>query len=620
MSDSFLEKVFAVPFACVLAVLPVLQMPFTAVSPALQKGILTALALGLILSATAVLITVRRWQITIPITPAVLAGVAFFIVACVSATRAISPEMAWWGLGFEISTAGSIALFTAAIFAGSLLGVRSIMFTLGVFIVATIVALAYTVGELLFGSHPAMTIAGPWTTLSFLIAAGMLSAALLGDWRTDTIYTVYTVVHWMMAALLCIGFILFFYVPAALITLAVCMSSIALLTRRADVERAHFPFATISIFVVIVACLLIGLRAPLFPVPPDVRPSLLAVELVTVPPLLHDKSTMILGTGANNFRNVWNQNRLPDFNTTSFWEMEPEVGFSTLTTLGIAFGMLGIAPVVLFFLFALYVAGQAMYERFSNVSTKRPDTYALAALVSLFAFSALFLDAPGIPVFLFVGLMLGFATSVQSTWPRFNFVIPETFLVRLAFAGILVACGIILIHISTHQLIAAHNYAVGMGSRQKGDRQTAVLLLERATHFWSASLYQRDTSRTLLELAKEESQQSTHDAEWLRDTIDRAISFADEAVNSDFKNYGVWMNRALLYIAIMSTGHPYAKERTLESLEQARELAPTRPDVPFLRAQYHLMLGDVAAARNDIAEALMLKPDYEPAKTLLKSL
>jgi Flp pilus assembly protein TadD len=70
----------------------------------------------------------------------------------------------------------------------------------------------------------------------------------------------------------------------------------------------------------------------------------------------------------------------------------------------------------------------------------------------------------------------------------------------------------------------------------------------------------------------------------------------------------------------MGTGYADAENTAERSFLQAKQLAPTRPEIPYAEAQFELARGNAAAARLNLREALKLKPDYEPARTLLRRL
>jgi tetratricopeptide (TPR) repeat protein len=102
--------------------------------------------------------------------------------------------------------------------------------------------------------------------------------------------------------------------------------------------------------------------------------------------------------------------------------------------------------------------------------------------------------------------------------------------------------------------------------------------------------------------------------------FDRALSLANLAVRDNPKRYELWVYRASLYISLIQYAFEDASARARPDISEAEELAPSTPEIPYVRALLEVKEGNVIAAREALLRALALKPDYAEAKNLLTEL
>lgn len=592
---------FAVPYALALAVLPAAGLLGAAMT--FQEGTLAAMALGaaaLMGSARALLFR----QVAYPVSPVVYVGIALLVVAVVSALRASASTMQWWGVGFEVGTVGSLILFAGAIVAGVLVPPGSTVWIWRTWIAACVVTLMYALIAWWVSGGTVLPY-GPGE-LSFLSASGIVCATMLLLRAQRTIErAAYTIACLLLGAAL----IIFFDLVAAILVLAVSLFGMALLYRRTGLLLA--PLAVLAVIVPVTLTLAFGIIEPLFSFPPEVRPTLRATELVTIPALfINERASALLGIGPRTFANTWEAHRLIELNETSLWYITPEEGSSTIMTFLVSFGALGIAALLALGATVLWPA--MTLARHVPISTKAAGSEETAIVIFIFLFGTLAVYASAPSLFLFTGLTAGLAARSSDSIA----VLRVPLIVRITFACVAVGISGVLIYISALQMLAANHHATGVQLEAADDKAGAAARFEKAADLWRVSRYEQDTAAAYLRATLQAIDTGSNEAAAAYAL--QAAAFADRAVEKEVRDWAAQFLRGSVYLALFEQGIVHNLDEARAAFEQAVELAPARPEPYYLTAVLENALGNEDAARAALLRTLSWKSDYAPAVQMMK--
>lgn len=599
--------------------LPILIVPFSGVAPVFQKGILFAFLLGLALCALGIELLVARRSIRVP-DPFILQGLLLLVVAGASFLVSRAHILSLAGSSFEIGTVGSLLLFFAALAAGASLSARMAGGLLHLFAGATLVTTAFSVAIIvlapeLFGGA---TLVGSWMELSFLIAGALITAVTFADTGESVGLRVsYSVASAVLGACL----ILFFDTGAALASLVfvVCITAWRARLFFIDARRHALPWAGFICAFFITTLLLLGVRSPALHLEPIGRPSLRATELVAIPSILESRSRTLIGSGPGTFSETWDKYRPVEFNATPYWDATITSAYSTLLTFAVTFGILGL---IAFFLIpaALVLRAISVFARgiTDGVHGLKLSALLASSAVALFFFAATLFYPAELTVFLVSALAAGLFVSLSRGGEPTDYR-PERVSFRILIAIVLVVSGVGFVWVATSQFVASVYHARGI-AQVPVDMREASSSFERAASIWPVSLYERDASRALFIEATGRVPKSAEDADAIRVQITRALRLANYSVYTGRGDLDMWLSRAFLYIQLVPDGPEGSAQEAKESLDRAQELAPTRPDVPYMRAALEMRQGNTALAREYLAQALALKPDYRNALEILQAL
>lgn len=613
------QSVSAFIFAVVVVLLPMLAVPFTGVSAGLQKGDLAMLGLGVALMVAAAVALLYRRAFTLSFPSMLLAALPLPAVALVSALVNQTSLMSWWGVGLEFGTIGSAVLYAGAIFAGGLLPPAPARFLLHAFIAATACAgVVAGVAVALFGDSSTL---GSWPELSAAIAAALLSATLLFDWSEALEGG-----QWRLlfeSAVLGVCFLLFFNTVFALsvIVLLVVALLIQFAAFAAHVPRMRAPLLSCITALVLLAALFFGMQSPLLSVPPDIRPSLVATELVGGPLYFSSLKGALLGSGPNTFSQVWNKYRPNEFNTTPLWSTSFEQGYSSAATLAVTLGGLGLfawlIPLLLFIFSAFRrLAMPGVIARMRTTA----DMFAGTTAVVLFYFAASFFYTTGITVFLLCGVMLGLAIHILQSREVPAAAKGVALPVRIVAAVCLVTAGAASMYMGWAQLASGSYHASGYDAFKTGDYQKARTHFASAAWWWGTPLLYSDASRVSFIILENAIASSSPGKPVPSAQMDEPVNYATHAVILDRRNFDAALSLSSLYVSYAGNKVPGADVLASSTLAAAEVLAPNRPEVPYLRAVLALELGKADEVRQYLAETFTLKPDYAPALQLKASL
>ncbi len=599
-----------------MPVLPFLLIPISlfGLNASLWQSIGAALAFGVFCCAAAVFVVSRPGLSGIAMPSFAYAYAPLLLVASISAIYAPYLRAAIFGGGFEFGTVGSIALLAAIVMVATVASDRAVALFLFIF-EGIGVAIALFVFGLYIENGSALFLGDTWSQVSLILSAAALVAASLSGRATRGVTQV---IHGVFALVALAGFLMLFQAGAALVCSLVAVGVISqYLFSRRSTPLGRFPFVHAMLLFVIALAFSWGLRAPLAEVQPSVRPSFLAFEYIASFEYIDSLQNALIGAGPGSFSYVWNAYRPIEMNASSQSGVVPDTSYSTVTDVALIFGSLGLLALLLY---PLLVGGLQFVRRGrSHISLSRARLDYASLTLGTFVYLAMFVYPIDLPLLIVGCMAFGFFSRQLSEEVVYRHI-PT--LGRISFAFVAACIGVGLVWVTSLQFSAATNHA--RAHAHTIPDAALVSLLQQAAHTWPIGLYVRDASRGLLAVtfATVNTQQAAGriDMQALTSAADRISADADISVKIDSKNADTWLASALTYASLTTVGFKGGDDLAKHSFQQAHALAPTRPDIPYLEAQFLFIIGDTEAARTKLEAALALKPDYADALKLLQHL
>jgi hypothetical protein len=601
-------------FPVVVAVGPVLYIAIQSVFGEMSMGILFAAALGIGLCGIA-LAVIFHGRIQHFGRASILVGTPVAVTALVSTLLAPAVDIALFGRGFELGTAGSFFLFACAAVLGSFLNAKSIarifLLFVGSALVSLPLALYYYWGE---GNS-----AGSWAYVPFLMSASVLILCLLYNPRANTaVKATYIVLN----AVLFLG-LFFFFRPSVFLllfaALLLCTVRFALFARN-DKQWGSAIFSAGAIGVLSIIFVVHYIFPASHVAISDVRPSMGVTERIIAPAYQASVVNMALGTGPGTFASQWELYKPVESNLAPFWDTPFEEGYSVLTTSAVTIGMVGILAIFFWpYLLVMYwwqrkkIHVDEMHPR--DEWNMRISSSALA--LSLFAFAALFIDNPGLALFLFGGVCAGFILRVGQN--KENSEVQIHFVKRVARAGVLAMLGVTLVIHAGTQGKSAFYYEKGMNALTQGAFVEAAAFLDTAAVTLGHPLYERHAARAHLHVAFNVARPA-NDSKAAQLHVSRATTLADRSTQSNFKDAQSWLASGAIYTSLVLAGVEQYEENALKTLKQAIQLSPQNPQPLYLSAVLTARAGDGEEALRLAKQAILLKPDYAEARQLIEQI
>lgn len=609
----FLPFFTSYSFPLALALFSFAAVPLGGQDLVQQQGILVAVIFGIVCCLIAVTCILEE---NISFHPAALLGIPLLIVAVVSNVQTPSLIQSIFGYGFEIGTVGSFVLFGASVAFGVLGGRGSTRVFLYTFIGAGALA---SLGAVLLrlGFDFLKPFGELWSHMPFIFCSAALVAAILFDAERNGWYRA----AYAAALLSLLGGVAAFFDPTiagvGIIMVAAFVAITFVLDRTLEYSRPLL--AAICMGLTLTAFLVCGLSVPPVTGTGNAYPSLLATEFIIGPVYVDSVKTALIGTGSNSFSYAWAMYRPQEVNMTPLWNFDPTSSYSTAATFTVTLGLLGLFAL---FLCPIILVGMIFFQTDEklreHITIGDRGVFEASLMLSLFLFVSMVCYPVGVVSFIVAGLSLGF--SIRFLWTAADHSSRRAsawlrYMIALAFIGV----GGIFLWVSIHQFAAGLYHQRGI-AQLSIDIRKASLSLENAAIAWPTSIYERDASRALFLDGLAIASKSTEDREAIRTQVDKALRLADKSVKTDPRDVNAWLSRGVLYIQLVPDGPESAAQNAKESLEKAGILAPTLPDVPYMRAALEVRLGNGAKAREYLKQALKLKPDYKDALELLRSL
>lgn len=434
-----------------------------------------------------------------------------------------------------------------------------------------------------------------------------------------------------LAALL--GFINFALAWILLLVGSIVLGALALIRQRAEHREGSGPVSTAQIVpwyatagaIVSILFLLYGssINATLtsiFPVQSlEVRPGLQAT-LDVINASRQGSLQTLLGTGPSTFGSSWLAHKPAAVNQTPFWNLDFNVGYSTLAT---AFGTTGIVG-ALAWLVPLILLGVALIRaaRLSVLSREERVTATTISLSAFFLFAAIIFYVPSqnivILAFVLSGAAFGFlwrqgrpAEDMAATPSLYEGV------AVLALAAVLLLSTVVGGATTARRFASQAYTGQGLAALQAGrvdDALASAVTAARIEATPDALRLQSDAGlQKLAQIAQDNSLKPEDARAQFTATVQSVIPAAQAAIAAAPSDYRGYYSLARIYDLLSTLKIEGAYQSAQTAYAAAAQHNPTSPTIPLARARLEAANNNAQGMQEHITKALQLKPDYTDA-------
>ncbi len=329
---------------------------------------------------------------------------------------------------------------------------------------------------------------------------------------------------------------------------------------------------------------------------------------------------VLLGEGPDTFGVSWLAHKPSEVNKTPFWNLDFNVGYSTLAT---AFGSVGFLGAIAWLMpLLLLIAATVRAVRLKVLSRDERFTASALVLASLFLFAtvALYVPSQNIILLCFVlsGAAFGFlwrqgrAGDDEAKMPSMLEGIKV-----LVLVGVLFVVTVYSSFITVRRLAAQSYTGAGLYALAAGDIDTALaraassVKIERTA---DALRLQTDAGAKKLAAIAQNTKLTPENArKQFTDEVQKIVPAGQEAVLASPTDYRAYFSLGRVYDLLASLKVQGAYQGAQAAYAAAMQRNPTSPVIPLTVARLEAVQGNVKGVQDNITQALQLKPDYTDA-------
>ncbi len=543
-------------------------------------------------------------------------------------------SVALLGYSLEADTVAFVTLGCLAFLLGSFLFRRSpsVRLLLSSILGAAGIALVFQIISILFGTHvlsqlfadPSTNLVGKWNDLGLL--AGLALMLLTIPLASGTL----TPVRRIAAALASIVLVVFlalvqFALVWGLLLAFFCVLAL-MMYLSTEGESRPIPWlpiagAVISVLLLVWGAVVQGGLTKVFPVSSlEVRPAISTTLDITRASHGSSIERFLVGSGPNTFGSQWSLYRPQEVNLSQFWNLDFNVGYSTLATALATVGLLGallwLLPLVLVLLGlvrAIRTPSPVAEDMILALSTGFGAAYLWISTFFYVPSQNMLLLAFVLSGAAFAFSMRGEASApdVQQTSHR----MPRLLYIAL-WCLVVVLLGVIawaggrrfMAEMYTNKGLAALGAGDVPGALTSANMALSTERTGDALQFASvAGLAQMQT------LINATSTPSTQTQQVFAQTAQTTISIGQEAVLKNPSDYRAYTLLANVYSLLASVGVDGAYDTAKKFYANASAHNPSNPALPLALARLEAAHGNEAATTAALQQSLQLKNDYTDA-------
>ncbi len=507
---------------------------------------------------------------------------------------------------------------------------------------ALVAATGFQLVSVLFGSalipleafaDRSVNLVGKWNDLGLIAALLALFMVVRVELSaTSNLWKILTAVGGVVLLAL-LALINFASAWALLLAGSVCVGLLALLRQRAEQRAtpevepsipAMVPWyasvgAVAAVLFLLYGSTISGGLMQVFPVSAlEVRPGLQST--LDIVKASHQGSTRaaLFGTGPNTFSSAWLTHKPSDVNRTPFWNLDFNIGYSTVATALASVGFVG-ALLWLVPLFLL-VAALVRVARLNVLSREERVTATQLGLGSLFLIATIVLYVPSQNIVLLAFALSGAAFGFL--WRQGRSTDDEA-PARVSPLGVLLVAAVLLAvaitsgFVSARRLVAESYVGAGLLALGEGKADDAIAASDRSLAIESTAdglrLSLDAHAQKLANIAQDNTLKPDEAKAAFSTTLDKTLAVGQAAIAKTPNDYRPYFSLARTYMLLAGLKVDQAPERTREAFAQATLRNPTSPLIPLALGRFEASMGNGEATQKAITQSLTLKPDYTDA-------
>jgi tetratricopeptide (TPR) repeat protein len=507
---------------------------------------------------------------------------------------------------------------------------------------ALIAAAVFQLISIFFGSAliPFQTFAdrsvnlvGKWNDLGLLV--GLLAIFLIVRVELAAASTLWRVAAGVGGAFLVVllAFVNFPLAWVLVLSGCVIIAVLSMLRRRAEGRAdtpaeasAMVPWYSTAGVILSILFLLFGANinaslTSMFPVSSlEVRPGVQATLDVISKARAGSVADMLVGQGPNTFSSSWLAHKPAEVNRTPFWNLDFNVGYSTLLT---AFGSVGLVGALLWLTpLILLVLALVRVVRLNVLSREERQTVSVLGLGSLFMLAAVVLYVPSPNLILLTFALAGatFGFLWRQGRAAEDELVPATMLGGLsvlAIAGVLLIVTTLTTFTTIRRAAAQAYVGAGAYALSQGRIDDALAHSASAARIEPVADALRLATDAGLQKLAAIAQDTSVPQEEARNRftaqVQSTLPIGQAAIAAAPLDYRSYFALARVYDFLASLQVDGAYESAVASYTAAAERNPTTPVIPLALSRLEASQGNAAGTQTNITRALELKPDYTDA-------
>ncbi|HYF12711.1 MAG TPA: tetratricopeptide repeat protein [Candidatus Paceibacterota bacterium] len=335
----------------------------------------------------------------------------------------------------------------------------------------------------------------------------------------------------------------------------------------------------------------------------------------------------LLGTGPNTFSDSWLVHKPAEVNQSQFWNLDFNVGFSTLLTALGTVGLIGVLawliPIALVLVALVRVIRLHVLSREEQVAAISVGIGSLVMLASL----VLYVPSPNMVLLAFVlaGAAFGFMwRQGREGMGGEEFESSSSRIGSLGVLIVLLVLGLVAAVTIDRRFIAQAMTNQGIASLQNGNaddalaRASSALGVEKTAE--SLRLRVEAGILKMQQIANSESASTPQAQEEFRKVAENTIAAGQELVAKSPNDYRSYTTLARIYDLLAALKVQGAFDSAKQSYETALTYNPNSPQIALSLAQLAARENNLQLTQQYLSQALTLKPNYTDAMLLVVQL
>jgi tetratricopeptide (TPR) repeat protein len=600
------------------------------------------LGLGIVLGMGVLIQKIKKNSFFVTRNPLWMAVAAILLSSLLSTIFSNNPGISLFGRQVDLASfLGLLALFSLAYGVTSLFGEaqQKGKFFLVTYFSVLLVILVHLLNiflpffpEMGFFVNNTINTIGKWYDLGLLALFGALSSVLVLQFLRHSAF--YRIAGWVgfglsIVMMLLVNSLLIWVLAAGFALIYIVLNAII---QHDALVHNRMSYPALAILVVSVILILVGgkigtISNSFFGFQfEEVRPTFSSTIEVIGDTL---KTNPVFGVGVNRFETSWLQNKPLGINASNYWDTDFRYGFSTLLSVPVTHGILGILAWLAFIVMGLYYSFKLLFVPLEQKSDLFVHLY--STLGFMFFMLAMLVYVPSAIMvalfFVFFGFFVANLNGVGLIRYREIHIDQNP---RVSFVYIL-ALVILLIAFIYMGFIVASQYssrvlfdrATAEFSRT-GDLQTLESNILRSQFIYGSDLYLRSLTEVGLSkingLLQNQSLSQEQAVEQFSAVLQTTVGYAQAAVAYDSQSYVNRINLASIYKNLVPLQVPGAKDEALKVLGDIEVLTPNNPSLHLERARVYSLAKEYDPAIDEIRKAVELKSNYVDAVFLLSQI